>query len=265
MNFIKLILPLLFVSLTFAKPQSLECSKNPAAKTIACNISDWGANFVQLQTNENCFISCANNDSILSLCFISTDKDLNRQIMMSGFNMNFKGQQKRKSAVLGVTFPIGMHSARPSGENSHDPDALKALENQMMQSLVIIGPDSKSSYPMSHTVAASYDVRATCSYSNDSLIYKLNIPLKKGTSVTDSINLILKSAIHLTISTIESTPPQGNQPAPNGNHPGGSGGPPPSGMGGNNGPPHGPPDGRGSMPPRIEQFSADFLIKTVSQ
>jgi hypothetical protein len=264
MHCIKLILPLLFASLTFARPQTIDCTQEVLAKTIDGDISDWKSNFVRLQSNEGCVVSCTNTDSTLSFCLISTDRNLSRQIIMDGFNLSFRGRQKSRSALFEITFPTGIHSSgsaiKPSRDNGRDPQAMKEFEDQMLQSLVITGPDSKSVYPMSHSVADSFGVKVTCLHLKDSLIYEINIPLKKGTPVTDSISLVSNSEIHMNISTVESILPPGNNPGVR------DGSPPPDQMGGNSFSTQRPPHGRGpGMPPKDEQFSADLLIKLKSK
>gem|GEM_PF-2407958 len=250
----------------FAKAVTVESHIFSSEKLIDGSTNDWDKAFIRLENNDAVQVASVHNDSALSICIISSDRDLNRQIMMSGFNVQFSGVQKGKKAVLGVRFPIGMQADRSSKsgspESNRDPEARKALESQMLQSLIVFGPQTKNEYPMSHNVADSFGIRVACGSAGDTLVYELQLPLSKGSPVTDSIAIVNpKGIVQVAIETIEPKMPQGGQ---SGNKPpqGGGGMPPGGGGSGSGGPGGAPPGGQGGMqPPSFEQFSVDLQIK----
>jgi hypothetical protein len=224
--------------------------------------SEWSKPFSQLSDNENWNIKVSNDNDKLYLCFISTDKNINRQMMMFGFSVTFNGTQKNKDVIFGLRFPIGMLSnnePHPQGDQNRDPETLKALEEQMLTALEIIGPNKKDSKPMGVTIADSFGIKVKCANKMDTLVYELEIPLKKGSAVTGEIELPKKSVVKVTFQTIEpdfsseKMPPNkerspvgaGNANAPRGD-----------GMGGIMGGGNRPPSGRG--PGRELDFSSFF-------
>ena len=189
-----------------AKPLTIESIWATGPDSIKGTDSVQTGNFIQFPEYE-CKLSVQNDSNNLYLCFRSTDKVINRQIMMTGFAVTFNGNQKGKDVILGIQYPTGMRSLnRPRTENGTkpDPEMFKALEEQMLQSLAITGPGKNDSRPMGVGIADSFGIKVKCTNQKGTLTYELIVPLKKGTPLTGEIDLIKKSSVKVSFET---TPP----------------------------------------------------------
>lgn len=215
---IPIVITFLFTSLT-ARTATVESHWKTGEIIIDGTASEWSNPFTRLSDNENWSINVKNDNEKLYLCLISTDQSVNRQMMMYGFSVTFNGIQKNKNVIFGLRFPVGMN---PNGEQhvrngqNRDPEALKALEEQMLMALEIIGPDKNDSKPMGVAIADSFGIKVKCVHTKDSLVYELEIPLKKGTTVTGEINLEKKTSTKVTFETIQPdfSSEQGNSERP---------------------------------------------------
>jgi hypothetical protein len=202
---ILIIIAFLSTSLT-ARTATIESHWKTGEVIIDGMASEWSNPFTQLSDNENWSINVKNDNEKLYLCLISTDQSINRQMMMSGFVVTFNGTQKNNDVIFGLRFPVGMHSNgeqhAQSGQN-RDPEALKALEEQMLMALEIIGPNKNDSKPMGVAIADSFGIKVKCMHTEDTLVYELEIPLKRGTTVTGEIDLVKKSSAKVTFETFQ--------------------------------------------------------------
>lgn len=201
-----LIVVAFFSTSLMAKNATIESHWKTGEIIIDGIASEWSTPFSELSDNENWSINVKNDNEKLYLCFISTDKSINRQMMMSGFSVTFNGTQKNKDAIFGVRFPIGMHSnseQQARNDQNRDPEALKALEEQMLMTLEIVGPNKNYSKPMGVGIADSFGISVKCAQKTDTLVYELEIPLKKGTTVTGEIDLAKKTLAKVTFETIQ--------------------------------------------------------------
>ncbi len=230
-----LLLTFPIVSALAAKELTIESEWKSNPIVIDGNDSEWTGNFAQIPDYDECCMSVQNDCANLYICIRSTDDITNSQIIMTGFAVTFKGIHKGKDLILGVQFPTGIHTIRNSftgNEIKNDPEMYKALEEQMLQSLSIIGPGKDDIKPMGIGIADSFGVKARCTHQKDKLIYELNMPLKKGTPVIGDIDIVRKSLVKISMETI---PPDFNAEKDHRNRSGGINGRPHhngNGMGG---------------------------------
>ena len=204
MRFEILILASFFTTSLMAKPMIVQSHWKTGEIVIDGVASEWSDPFTELSDNEDWSLNVKNDNDNLYLSFISSDRSINHQIMMSGFAITFNGKQKSKDVIFGVRFPIGMQSNEQHFRNSpnRDPEVFKAIEEQMFQSLEIIGPTKNDTKPMGVGIADSFGIKVKCTHAEDSLVYELEIPLKKGTDITGEIELAKKSFAKVTFETI---------------------------------------------------------------
>ena len=272
MRFEILIMAAFFSTSLIAKPMIIQSHWKTGEIVIDGVTSEWSDPFTELPDNEDWSLNVKNDSDNLYLSFISSDRHINNQIMMSGFAVTFKGTQKSKEVIFGVRFPIGTQSNRQHFRNSpnRDPEVFKAIEEQMLQSLEIIGPTKNDNKPMGVGIADSFGIKVKCIHAEDSLVYELEIPLKKGSDITGEIDLAKKSFAKVTIETIQ---PDFSSEKRNGDREGHAfnGGNPSRGNGmggimGGGGTTDGPPSGRahGRKLDFSSYFKSELMIKLAS-
>jgi hypothetical protein len=203
MSFTWLQIILCTISLLSAKALDLESIWRTDTITIDGNDSDWTEDFTPIPDFEECRIAVKNDLTSFYMCFRSTDRDINHQIMKNGFIITFISNKK---STFGLQFPTGFNTTNSmhiEGQMRPDPEMIRALEEQMLQSLIITGRGKSNNTPMGIRIADSLGIKVKCSYSKNKFIYELKIPLKKDLLIAGAIDLVKNSSIKFKLETVE--------------------------------------------------------------
>ena len=213
--------------------------------TVDGSTADWNDRMCYLEDMKG-VINVCNDDRYLYVSLLSGDREIMRQIMMSGLTLWFdpaNGKQKK----FGFRFRTGMgrrptpprdgDSAspgvlRPGSESSHQKEKIDEAEIQKrfaermenMKSFEIIGPDtSRNEIPMTDSTG----VEAQTGFFRGAFVYEIKVPLAR----TDGQPFGVDAAPGGTIAIGIESPKFKRKAMGRGGPPGGDGGNGPSGGG----------------------------------
>jgi hypothetical protein len=152
--------------------------------------TDWEGKTVVLR-NHNATLGIQHDDEFLYLCFTTSDRQLQFQVLAMGMTAWFDPEGKEKKS-FGVRFPLGMEAParmlpRP-GPGAADIDFLGvALQRQRLE-LELIGPGPEQT--TRGTIGQFPGVNVRLGRYQDVLIYELKVPLKPSSQYRWSIEAI---------------------------------------------------------------------------
>jgi hypothetical protein len=216
-------------------------------------------------------IGVKNDGRYLYLFMISWKREVNSQILHTGFTTWFTSSSK-KGKRFGIHFPLGMmknaeawHADR---ESNCDPVAMRARIEESLQRMELLGPEKDDSVPVQTRVAESFGIAVRMSPSSENLVYEIKVPLRQDSASNYAIDIGKDTLIKVTF---ESTPPDINNVHGGGDEShvgspgmGGGGMMPDASPGGGRGMHHGGQGGDGKHYAAEEMsgpFKASFSIK----
>jgi len=147
--------------------------------TIDGSDADWQGGLAYLEESK-IGIGICNDEKDLYLCVVVSDRQMERQIMGSGFIVWFDaGGGKDKK--FGIHYPMGRQGRPPSdgrGSDDGDPDERARLLQEAARDIEIIGPGKDDRFTM--TAPGAGGIRAKVARENENLIYELKVPLNRG-------------------------------------------------------------------------------------
>ena len=196
------------------------------------------------------WVGLINDSEYVYVCLTTVDRQLQRQIMGSGFTVWFD-PEGGKNPLLGIQYPMGLAEGGVlSRMRSFDADSAKQRQQaagefaQAMSQMEIIGPGKDERHRLS--VGSAGGLEARVSGEGDWFVYELRIPLTAGDGHPCAIGTAPGGQIGMRLETRKA-----DRSLPSGRPGDGSGGGPPGGFGGGSPPGGGMPggmDGKGSGP-----------------
>jgi hypothetical protein len=224
---------------------------------------------MQYPTDPQFGIGARNDSTYLYICITSWNRTVNRQILHLGFTTWFTSHSK-KGKRFGIHFPLGMRgnawARHEENENRDDPEAMKAMFQEALQELELLGPGKDDSIPVKTKVAESFGIASRMFRSEENLVYEIKVPLRQDSvrkyAIDPGNDSLLMVTFESTVHEVESH----NNGEDHGETPGGggrgmgSGGQGGRGMGGGGGGGHGG-EGRPAVDEMPDQFKASVTIK----
>jgi hypothetical protein len=209
--------------------------------------SDWQGATTYIK-GSNLALGIRNDNDYLYTCVIMMDRQMQMQMMASGFTVWFD-PEGGKNRAFGIHFPLGMQGQQPPtalGGRSSPEEAQKLIE-QSQRELEIIGPEKEARERMPLMLAQG--IKAKLGNDEGFLVYELSVPLRKSADHPYAIGINGRQAVGIGFETTELNPEmmkeqfggmggggrgRGGPPTGGGGRPAGGGRPPgggPPGMG----------------------------------
>jgi len=152
---------------------------SPEQINIDGDESDWQESLTYVD-GKNVSLGIKNDGEFLYICLISTDRMLQRQMMMRGFTVWFD-PDGGKEKTFGIRFPIGMIDSGMmfSGcDRGNDPESMREDFSRAFAELELIWPEEKRRTRL--PVANAQGIAAVFGDPMDKLVYEIKVPLQKG-------------------------------------------------------------------------------------
>jgi hypothetical protein len=157
----------------------LKSARRDREITIDGSDADWQGALAYLEESKIAIGVC-NDEKDLYLCLVVSDRQMERQIMGSGFTVWFDaGGGKDKK--FGIHYPMGRQGRQTSdgrGRDEGDPDERTRLLQEATRDIEIIGPGKDDRFTM--TAPGAGGIKAQVARANENLIYELKVPLNHG-------------------------------------------------------------------------------------
>jgi hypothetical protein len=180
-----------------------ELTSNPRNADIMIdgNANDWEGKTAVLR-NHNATLGVQHDDEFLYLCFTTSDRQVQFQVLGMGMTVWFDPEGKEKKS-FGVHFPIGMDAPgrmlpRPG---QADVDFLGIALQRQRPELELLTPGNLQ--PKRGSMGQFAGVQARLGRNQDVLVYELKVPLRASQQHTWSVEAI--SATPLSVG-LEATP-----------------------------------------------------------
>ncbi|HXG38247.1 MAG TPA: hypothetical protein VNL36_05710 [Bacteroidota bacterium] len=169
-------------------PLELTSQHRTAEVTIDGNAKEWEGKTVVL-SNYNATLGIQHDDEFLYLCFTTSDRQVQFQILAMGMTVWFDPEGKEKHS-FGVRFPLGMEAParmlpRPG---QADVDFLGIALQRQRPELELIGPGQEQT--MRGTIGQFAGVNVRLGRHQDVLVYELKVPLKLSSQYRWSIEAV---------------------------------------------------------------------------
>jgi hypothetical protein len=249
--------------------------------SIDGKITDWSG-YLSLNEDSNMAFGFLRDSSYFYICLVTSDRDIQRQIMGQGLIVWLEADKKVKNRI-GVKFPLGMMaSGMPPqefmrGRPEEKGEKMGLMFENALNELEIRIPGEKefSRYAFSEITESGLEVAAGMKL--EQLVYEMKIPLYRGENTPYALGVEPAQLVELEIETPEmdreamreKMMSMGGGGGRGGSPPGGmSGGGPPGGMSGGGPPGGGMPGGggpgSGMGPKETEPYKAKFTVRLES-
>lgn len=139
-------------------------------------VDDWQDALIYIE-KKNVSVGLANDEDFLYLCLVSTDRDLQRQIIASGFTLWFDPDGTQKKS-FGIKFPVGLMESgmlmRPAPGMEPDFEAMRENLDRALLEIELILPDQKIKRIR---VADLQGIEVKFGDLAEKLIYEIKVPL----------------------------------------------------------------------------------------
>jgi hypothetical protein len=210
--------------------------------------SDWQGATTYIK-GSNLALGIRNDNDYLYTCVIMMDRQMQMQMMASGFTVWFD-PEGGKNRAFGIHFPLGMQGQQPPTalEGRTNPEEAQKLIEQSQRELEIIGP-GKEERERIHLMQA-HGINAKLGTNQEFLVYELKVPLRGSADHPYAIGMKDGQAVGIGFETAELNREMMKEQFGGMGRGGGGRGGPPTGGGemppGGGGPPSGGPPGMGS-------------------
>jgi hypothetical protein len=221
-------LAILLLITTCESPAVVRSTWTDLEPAIDTNLDQW-KNATQYPADPQFGIGVKNDGRNLYLCMTSWKRAVNSQLVRFGFTTFFTSKSK-KGKRFGIRYPMGMMGGGAgSGANRGrraDAQDKKAMYDLAFQEMELLGPEKDDSVPVKTAIAESLGIAVRLLSSEESLVYKLKVPLRQDSLAKYAIDIGNDSLLSVTFAM---TVPEAGE-----NHAGGQGGssPMPGGQGG---------------------------------
>jgi len=182
-------------------PLELNSQRRITDIVIDGSATDWEGKTVML-SNYNATLGVQYDDEFLYLCFTTSDRQLQFQVLAMGMTVWFDPEGKEKKS-FGVRFPIGVEAPgrmipRP-GPGAADMDFLGVALQRQRPELELIGPGPNQT--TRSTIGQVPGVAARLGRNQDVLIYELKVPLKPSSQYRWSVEAIPSNPLSVGLET----------------------------------------------------------------
>jgi len=166
----------------------LDSRWSPEQINIDGDESDWQGALTYLD-GKNVSLGIKNDGEFLYICLVSTDRMLQRQMMMRGLTAWFDPDGGKKK-TFGIRFPIGMidtgmmFSGRGRGG---DPEGMQEGFSRSLAELELIWPEEERRTRL--PIANAQGITAVIGDRMDKLVYEIKVPLKKSENLPYAIGI----------------------------------------------------------------------------
>lgn len=186
-----------FLALSFVTPLFLNSCRSPMELTsqrrttdivIDGSAKEWEGKTVVLR-NYNATLGIQHDDEFLYLCFTTSDRQLQFQVLAMGMTVWFDPEGKEKQS-FGVRFPLGVEAPARMMPRPGQPDVdfLGVALQRQRPELELIGPGHEQA--TRGTLGQFAGVNARLGRNQDVLIYELKVPLKLSSQYRWSIEAV---------------------------------------------------------------------------
>ena len=178
----------MFLSQGCSSQLKLDSRWSPQQINIDGDESDWQGALTYVD-GKNVSIGMKNDGEFLYLCLVSTDRMLQRQMMMRGFTVWFD-PDGGKEKTFGIRFPIGMMDSGMmfSGRGRDgDPESMRENFSRSLAELELIWPEEKRRTRL--PAANAQGIAAAIGDPMDKLVYEIKVPLQKGEDFPNAIGI----------------------------------------------------------------------------
>jgi len=178
-----LIFGILFIFLLGCKKLEFTSSWKNRAVTIDGENTEWQNKLTYIE-NKNVSVGLINDENFLYLCFITNDRQLQRQIMGMGFTLWFDSAGG-KGKKFGIRFPLGLRESGMSvrgiqpetrqGISGESSGRFQELFENSLAELEILGPGKHDINRMAISELRAIDIHA--GLFNGAFVYELKVPL----------------------------------------------------------------------------------------
>ncbi len=235
----------------------IQCRQKDRDIAIDGDSSEWGQALTLIKEAK---LSCGlvNDGEYLFVAVVTSDRQVIRQIMLSGLYTWFD-EQGKQAKNFGVYFPIGLqesgvpqegggHPGPQAGNPAGKPDSLTTAFFESAREFMLYSPIEEEWRRA--TVGKLGDAEAVAGYSNNTLVVEIKVPLLRREPGAYGVGAAPGSVIGMGLESPQIRMPRAGHQGPPGQsrpegddqgveRPGGGGGPPGMGGGGGSG---GPPD-----------------------
>ena len=166
----------------------LDSRWSPEQINIDGDESDWQGALTYVD-GKNVSIGIKNDGEFLYICLVSTDRMLQRQMMMRGFTAWFD-PDGGKEKTFGIRFPIGMIDSGMmfSGRGrDDDPESMREDFSRSLAELELIWPEEERRTRL--PAANAQGIAAAIGDPMDKLVYEIKVPLQKGENLPYAIGI----------------------------------------------------------------------------
>lgn len=173
-----LVLALLVAGLVACGPEELNSGRLDREITIDGDFADWqGA--LQYVEDAGLSVGLLNDDNFLYIALVVGDRQVRRQITMSGMYLWFDAEEG-ENRKFGIRFPLGVVEGTDSLMallRERDPNKMNEIFNESCREMMVIGEDDRT-WRRGGT-GEFYGISAAANAGRDALVAEFKIPLKK--------------------------------------------------------------------------------------